>query len=161
MNTLILKRTRAVARSALLLWLPAILVLAMSACTGQSGGDADEAHIIRGKQIYESRCAACHGAKLEGQPNWRQRLPSGKLPAPPHDETGHTWHHPAPLLFNITKHGIEPYAPPGYRSDMPAFRDLLSDDDIRAVLAYIKSTWPEETRKLQAQVTRDAAARSK
>jgi mono/diheme cytochrome c family protein len=97
-------------------------------------------------------CAACHGAKLEGQPKWRERLPNGRLPAPPHDETGHTWHHPDALLFNIVRNGIEPYAPPGYKSDMPAFADRLSDDDIRAVLAFIKSTWPEETQKLQGQM---------
>lgn len=36
------------------------------------------------------------------------------------------------------------YAPAGYESDMPAFGGILSDDEIRAVLAFIKSTWPEE-----------------
>ena len=40
---------------------------------------------------------------------------------------------------------------------MPAFADRLSDGDIAAVLAFIKSTWPEETRKWQAQVTADEA----
>jgi len=32
---------------------------------------------------------------------------------------------------------------------MPAFRDKLSDDDIRAVLAFIKSRWPPEIRHRQ------------
>lgn len=115
-------------------------------------GERPSAELLaRGKQLYAVHCAACHGVKLEGQPNWRQRLPNGKFPAPPHDASGHTWHHADELLFNITKNGIEPYAPPGHRSDMPAFRDRLSDEEIRAVLAFIKSTWPEETRKLQAQ----------
>jgi len=49
--------------------------------------------VALGQQVYAARCASCHGANLEGQPNWQQELPTGGLPAPPHDETGHTWHH--------------------------------------------------------------------
>jgi mono/diheme cytochrome c family protein len=111
-----------------------------------------------GKVVYDQNCAACHGARLEGQPNWREKLPTGRMPAPPHDATGHTWHHPDDILFGITKHGLVPgkYAPPGYVSDMPAFDGRLTDDQIWAVLAYIKSTWPEEIRAAQLEKTRDA-----
>jgi mono/diheme cytochrome c family protein len=64
------------------------------------------------------------------------------MPAPPHDESGHTWHHPPQVLFGITKFGfVPPFAPAGYESDMPAFAGTLSDDEIRAVLAYIESHW--------------------
>lgn len=95
-----------------------------------------------GQRIYAEHCAACHGARLEGQPDWRKPLPNGRMPAPPHDESGHTWHHPDEVLFGITKHGlVSPYAPRGYQSDMPAFAGTLSDDEIRAVLAYIESRW--------------------
>lgn len=133
----------------------AIAAAAIAGC-GDDPAAFGAARITRGKQIYDTHCASCHGAKLEGQPNWRQRLPDGKFPAPPHDASGHTWHHPDALLFNITKNGIEPHAPPGHRSDMPAFGQRLPDEDIHAVLAYIKSTWPEETRKRQAEVNRSA-----
>ncbi len=69
-------------------------------------------------------------------------MPSGRMPAPPHDESGHTWHHPDGVLFGITKNGVTPpYGPPGYESDMPAFAGKLFDEEIRAVLAYIKSHW--------------------
>jgi mono/diheme cytochrome c family protein len=37
---------------------------------------------------------------------------------------------------------------------MPAFGDVLSDDEIRAILAFIKTTWPERERGFQAEVTR-------
>ena len=64
------------------------------------------------------------------------------MPAPPHDESGHTWHHPPQVLFGITKFGfVPPFAPPGYESDMPAFAGKLSDEEIRAVLAFIESHW--------------------
>ena len=92
--------------------------------------------------MYTQHCAVCHGPKLEGQPDWRRPLASGRMPAPPHDESGHTWHHPDHVLFGITKRGlVPPYAPPGYKSDMPAFSDKLSDDEIWAALAYIKGHW--------------------
>jgi mono/diheme cytochrome c family protein len=95
-----------------------------------------------GEHVYAQHCAACHGAKLEGQPNWRARLPNGRMPAPPHDESGHTWHHSDEVLFALTKNGlVPPYAPPKYESDMPAFAGTLSDHEIRAVLAYIRSHW--------------------
>lgn len=105
--------------------------------------------IEQGRAVYARHCAACHGANLEGQPDWRQRRPDGKLPAPPHDPSGHTWHHDDETLFRITKHGVAAFAGPGYSSDMPAFEGVLSDEEIRAVLAYIRSTWPEPIRARQ------------
>lgn len=106
-----------------------------------------------GEKIYAEHCASCHGAKLEGQPNWRAKLPHGRMPAPPHDDSGHTWHHTDEVLFGITKHGLTPpYAPPGYESDMPGFAGKLSDSEIRAVLAYIAAHWSEEVRKARAEM---------
>lgn len=102
----------------------------------------DQGVIAQGAMLYEEHCAACHGANLEGQPNWRERDDAGYLPAPPHDETGHTWHHADKLLFEITKYGTEAMVGGGYRSNMQGFGDQLSDTEILAVLAYIKSTWP-------------------
>ncbi|CAM5791491.1 cytochrome c [Castellaniella caeni] len=110
---------------------------------------------MRGKVIYANTCAACHGAQLQGQPNWRERLANGRLPAPPHDRSGHTWHHPDAVLFDLVKNGLVPgrTAPPGYQSDMPAFGSTLSDEQIVEVLAYIKSTWPSDALRMQKEVT--------
>ena len=119
--------------------------------------DADDAaQVAQGQSVYVAQCALCHGSNLEGQPNWRERLANDRLPAPPHDASGHTWHHPDSALFGITKHGLAPYAPPGYESDMPAFDEKLSDDQIAAVLAYIKSTWPPDIRARQARINAQA-----
>jgi mono/diheme cytochrome c family protein len=74
------------------------------------------------------------------------------MPAPPHDETGHTWHHPPAVLFDIVREGVQKHAPAGYESDMPAFGATLSDEQIRAVLAYIRSTWPDEVKRRHAEI---------
>jgi mono/diheme cytochrome c family protein len=105
-----------------------------------------------GQAVYAKHCATCHGANLEGQPNWRQRLPSGNFPAPPHDQSGHTWHHPDPYLFETTKYGWQRFAPQGYTSTMLGFKDVLSDAEIWAVLAFIKSRWPLSIREQQKRL---------
>lgn len=110
----------------------------------------DRKQVALGKKVYEDRCAICHGVKFEGQPNWQERKPDGKLPAPPHDASGHTWHHTDEQLFTITKEGLSAIVP-GYQSDMPAFKETLSDSEIAAVLAYIESTWPADIRARQPQ----------
>lgn len=116
---------------------------------------ADQTLVIQGKAVYANNCASCHGAELQGQNNWRERLPNGRLPAPPHDETGHTWHHPDGMLFDIIKNGLVPgkTAPPNYQSDMPAYAAILSDEEITAVLAYIKSSWPPRVLQAQKEMT--------
>jgi mono/diheme cytochrome c family protein len=120
-------------------------------------GCAEQPDLQLGQKIYAQHCAACHGAKLEGQPDWRKPLSNGRMPAPPHDDTGHTWHHTNEVLFGITKHGlVPPYAPPGYHSDMPAFGSVLKESEIRAVLAYIESHWSDEVRKLRAEMIANA-----
>lgn len=107
----------------------------------------DAAMVARGQQVYLANCASCHGGKLEGQANWRERNAQGMLPAPPHDETGHTWHHPDEMLFALTKYGVAKVAKmPDYQSAMPTYEGRLSDADIIAALSWIKSQWPAEVR---------------
>ncbi|MBX6369460.1 MAG: c-type cytochrome [Rhodospirillales bacterium] len=135
----------------------AIIVGALSAAAllrrdGPGAAPNDPGLVALGARIYAQECAACHGARLEGQPNWQQRLPNGRLPAPPHDASGHTWHHPDQQLFAITKQGLQSIVP-GYVTDMPAYAGKLTDREIWAVLAYIKSTWPPEIRARQARIT--------
>lgn len=98
--------------------------------------------VARGEEVYAQHCASCHGRNLEGQPDWQSRNAQGRLPAPPHDEHGHTWHHDDRVLFEVTKYGLAKHAPPGYQSDMPAFGGTLGDRDIVAALAFIQSRWP-------------------
>lgn len=119
-----------------------------------AGGGVSAATVALGKTIYVGHCASCHGANLEGQPDWKSPLPARRMPAPPLDASGHTWHHPDGALFRITREGPAAVVGGGYRSDMPGFGNVLADEEIRAVLAFIKSTWPERERTYQAKMSR-------
>jgi S-disulfanyl-L-cysteine oxidoreductase SoxD len=121
---------------------------------GRISADPDDATLVaRGKASYAQHCASCHGADLEGQPNWRQPLPNGRWPAAPHDAGGHTWHHSDEVLFRVTKFGMGALVH-DRDSDMPAFDGVLGDADIWAVLSYIESTWPPDIRARQQRLNR-------
>jgi mono/diheme cytochrome c family protein len=116
-----------------------------------AAGAADgPAQVALGRRVCAEHCARCHGANLEGQPDWRERRPDGRLPAPPHDASGHTWHHPGAQLVELTRKGLTGLLP-GYESDMPAYAGVLTDAEITAVIAFIKSTWPPEIRRLREE----------
>jgi mono/diheme cytochrome c family protein len=117
---------------------------------GVAGADpANTALVAAGRQIYDTRCASCHGASLEGQPSWQQSRAGGVLIAPPLDGTGTAWQHSDQWLFAIVKQGGQGVAPPGTVSAMPAFGGGLGDEQIWAALAYIKSTWPQHLQSAQ------------
>jgi len=132
------------------------VIVALDVVPGGGGGRADPGaaeQVAVGAAVYAEHCAPCHGADLEGQPDWQTPLATGGYPAPPHDETGHTWHHADALLFRYTKEGGRAVAGPDFESNMPGFGDVLSDAEIWAVLAYIKSRWPPGIRERQAELT--------
>ena len=103
-------------------------------------------NLKNGYYNYQEHCASCHGVNLEGQANWRIPDENGTLPAPPHDESGHTWHHETQMLFDYTKLGgqvtLETAGIMNYTSGMPAYGALLNDEEIWEILSYIRSTWP-------------------
>jgi mono/diheme cytochrome c family protein len=126
-----------------------MLLVATSGCSGT--GSAPGEQIALGKRLYTEHCGSCHGAKGEGQFPAAPYKPDadGLIGAPPHDSSGHTWHHPDQVLFDITKNGliVEGFHP------MPAFKDKMNDDEIRAVLSFIKTLWKPEHVVIQATQT--------
>ena len=104
-----------------------------------------------GSVLHAEHCASCHGQNLEGQANWHQRGQDGYLPAPPHDETGHTWHPSDQDLFEMTKYGVGTFAGEGYKTRMPIYQDTLADSEILAILSFIKSRWPMAVMEIHNQ----------
>lgn len=119
-----------------------------------AGHELDRRDIAAGEVLYGEHCASCHGAELEGQANWQSQNEDGTMPAPPHDETGHTWHHDNVLLFDYTKLGgeaaLEARGLTGFKSGMPGFGEAMTDAEIWDVLAYIRSTWPERIQEIHS-----------
>ncbi len=104
----------------------------------------DQQLVALGEQVYDSQCASCHGPDLEGEIGWNQPSPDALLKAPPHDETGHTWHHDNDYLVeSIVRGGARLPAEIGI-SPMPAYDSLLTPREIGAVISYIQSQWPSE-----------------
>lgn len=113
------------------------------------------AEIALGQTVYAQHCAACHGVNLEGQPDWKTQNEDGSFKAPPHSADGHTWHHADGQLLEAIQLGGARFEGLniGGSSPMPAYADILSDEEMTAVLTYIKSTWPEDIRQTQWEVT--------
>ena len=108
--------------------------------------DADR--VREGEAAYGQYCASCHRADLSGDPDWKTRNADGSLRPPPHDNTGHTWHHSDALLLSLTRDdSVFP------ESRMPSFGGTLTDDKIIAILEFIKSSWGPEERAFQWQIT--------
>lgn len=132
----------------------------LAACGAEDAPPARQrdAQLAQGAAVYAQYCASCHGAEGEGQrPDAPlQKDDTGRFPAPPHDETGHTWHHDDDLLIEIVRDG-------GMGDEnfyeMPAFGATLDDAEIKAVLAFIKTMWTDEQRAAQ-QARTDAARES-
>ena len=137
-------------RLSLMLVAISITLLLLTACGGNEPTEGlSPTQLAEAKALYEANCAACHGINGEGEENWQNNNEDGTLRAPPHDSTGHTWHHPDQLLLQITTKGGK-----GLNSRMPPFEDKLTEEEIKLTLEYIKTFWEPEHREAQADVTR-------
>ncbi len=113
----------------------------------------DKKQLAEGKQVYGLNCASCHGAKLEGQANWRQKGADGLYPAPPQDDAGHSWRHSDQYLIDVVKNGL---FLDGKQTNMPSYKNKLSESEIIAVLTYIKGSWSAEKRAIQKGIQKDS-----
>ena len=128
--------------------MPALAMLLLAACSSRQEPDVAQL----GEALYQANCAGCHGAQGEGQPDWQAKGTDGCYPAPPHDASGHTWHHSDGNLFRTVKYGASLNIP-GFKSCMPAFEDKLKDDEIKAVLSHLRTLWGQREREFQAKLS--------
>ena len=106
-----------------------------------------------GQTVYNTHCASCHGIDGEGQFPDAPMQPdeTGRIGAPPHDGTGHTWHHGDDLLIRYVIEGG--LGDPDRFYPMPALGGVLSDEEITAVIAYIKTMWEPDQVAVQREQT--------
>jgi len=122
----------------------------ISACSqgGETGEPLDPDRVVHGGELYQQNCASCHQPDLSGDPDWKTPNDDGSFRPPPHDSSGHTWHHSDRVLLKIIRDGSD-----FPQSRMPTFGDKLTDDDIEAILDFFKENWGPEERAYQQQVT--------
>ena len=86
-----------------------------------------------GETIYSANCAACHGAEGEGYASVQN--------APALNGSEHAWHHPDEQIISLIREG---------GMQMPAVGADWSDEEIEAVLSYVKAWWTPQQRNAQA-----------
>lgn len=129
-----------------------LLLSAAGQAMAEGGTPSSDASPLEdGERIYQQYCASCHGIQGEGMPNWERQNAQGELPAPPHGPEGHTWKHADAMLYRIVSEGWRDPWNKTERLTMPAFRDLLTPAEIRAVVNYLKTLWTPEQRRHQAE----------
>lgn len=119
-----------------LLLIPALALFSLANPSfATTGGKAPDPEAVkRGQPIYENNCQRCHQAQGVGE-----NIPDGIRnpefrPAIPLNEEAHAWHHLDDQLVEIIGKG---------NSRMPPFKQILSEDELRDVIAYMKSFWSE------------------
>lgn len=91
-----------------------------------------------GQTLFNDKCARCHGERAEGAREWRKADDDGRFPPPPLNGTGHAWHHPSEVLMEVIMDGSLG------DGNMPAWRGKLTDDEVRAVIAWFQSLWSDD-----------------
>ena len=115
-----------------------------------------DSHVLgAGRLLYQQQCASCHGARGEGAPNWQQPDGQGELPAPPHDSEGHTWKHADAMLYRLVMQGWRDPFNKTQRLTMPGFTGILSPNEVRAVISYLKTLWTPEQLRFQWEESRN------
>ena len=131
-------------------------VLAGCASGGERPPPLDPETVRVGQQIYARSCAACHGARGEGAAGWQSPNDAGELSPPPHDPSGHTWKHSDAMLYRIVSESWRDPFNRTARVTMPAFGDVLTPEEIRAVLTYLKTLWTDDQRRFQWEESQGA-----
>lgn len=132
---------------------PASVEVSIPAPTARAGVDSER--LARGEQLYRQNCMICHGEKAAGDPNWRKQGADGRFPPPPLDGSAHTWHHPWAQLHHMIKNGG-----PAGQSNMPPWKDKLSDQQINDIILWFQSLWSDDVYQAWYRMDQDAKAQA-
>ena len=127
-----------------ILWVFLVVISTSSYAQDKTNSDVvnrniDFKEFTFGQRLFLKNCAACHGRDGEGAKGWRKPDKDGKNLAPPLNGTGHTWHHSTKALTNVIRNGTAKIG-----GNMPAWKDKLSNKEIKLILVWVKAQWPDE-----------------
>ena len=111
----------------------ALLLLSGCAAPAQALSPSAPRTPSAGQLVFVERCQICHGVEGRG------------LIGPPLDATGHAYEHTDENLYRTITHGT--------LAGMPSWRDGLSPNEVRQVIAYLKTLWTDAQRDFQTRVT--------
>jgi len=117
-----------------------MVVLSLAACVASPARPSPTptpGSVALGEDVFTRVCAECHGTNAEGH-----AFP----PAPALDGSEHAWHHPDVQIRDWIKNGKFGPVP------TPALGDRVTEAEIDAVIAYIKSLWSEGQRSSQESI---------
>ena len=124
-------------------WLVLLLfVLAAGEVACQSGEPAGKVSARRGKTLYEVSCGACHQVDGEGKEGVASPLAGSEW------VTGSE-----KRLLRIALDGVRgPIEVKGrrYQLEMPALRHVYGDEDMAAILTYIRRAWGNNASEITA-----------
>ena len=120
-------------------------------CSAAYGQEIMTGRELAGRSTYVKYCASCHGESAEGQANWELTNESGELPAPPHNEGGHTWRHSDQDLVKIITDGWRDPFNRTQRLTMPGFKGVLTSSEIKNVVDYLRTLWTSDQQTFQRE----------
>ena len=124
-------------------WLVLLLfVLAAGEVGCQSGEPAGKVSARRGKTLYEVSCGACHQVDGEGKEGVASPLAGSEWVTGSQER-----------LLRIALDGVRgPIEVKGrrYQLEMPALRHVYGDEDMAAILTYIRRAWGNSASEITA-----------
>lgn len=103
---------------------------------------------IDGRQVFVSKCQACHQSAGQGLPGVFPPL------------AGSSWvKGPAEIPLQIVLHGLNgpiDVAGATYNGSMPAFGEQMNDAELAAVLSFVRSEWGNASPAVDAEVVQAA-----
>ena len=117
------------------LMLLALIVAPLASVFGETGKPPDSRAVQRGAPLYQKYCQACHGKRGVGEKLSFSAYVHREIIAPALDDSQHAWHHSDDDLTAFILNGSP------RTSRMPAWKGTLSEQQVRDIVAYIKSLW--------------------
>lgn len=134
---------------ALLAGLAGVFLATSAGATEDALPVLDPEQVEIGQAIYGQYCASCHGESGQGVPEWQEQNEQGELPPPPHGPEGHTWRHSDADLYHMVSEGWRDPFNKTEHLTMPAFGEILSPEEIQAVITFLKTLWTPDQRRFQ------------